>query len=219
MIKYCIFDLDGTLLYTLPTIAHYINLVFARHSIPAVETDECRRLVGGGAKNLITSALAARGITDAGVVGKYLAEYLEEYDDDPYYLTEIYDGIPELLRALKAEGVKLLVLSNKPDAATVAVIDRFFPNEFDAVRGGRSGVPLKPSPEAVYDLLAELDASPSECGYVGDSDVDVITAIVSHVAKNVTVTWGYRDVSELASAGATTLCATPDEVRKALLDS
>ena len=100
MIKCCIFDLDGTLLDTLTTIKYYLDKTLTAHSLPIMDKEECRIFVGKGARNLVTRTLNARGITDAEFINSFFDEYNEDYDKAPYHLTEIYDGIVELLDAL-----------------------------------------------------------------------------------------------------------------------
>lgn len=214
MIKCCIFDLDGTLLYTLETIRFYLNKTLEKYSVSQITKEECQRFVGSGVRSLIHSALDSRGISSPEIFGRVLSDYSRDYDKEPYHLTEKYPGIDELLAELKNSGIKLAVLSNKPDFATKKTIERFFPDTFDLVFGGRDNVALKPSPDGCFEILSELAFSANECAYIGDSDVDVITGKNMNAALNISVSWGYRTREELISAGATTIVSSAEEISK-----
>ena len=202
MIKAFIFDLDGTLLNTIVTITHYVNLTLAYVGLSPISEEECKMFVGNGARKLITRALASRGVTDAETVERALLYYNSKYDADSLYLTSPYNGIPEMLGALSERGIRLAVLSNKPDSATKPIIAGFFPGLFDIVEGGRDGVPLKPDPHALKDIMEKLSVSESEVVYVGDTGVDMQTGKNAGVARTVGVSWGFRSRDELTSCGA-----------------
>ena len=211
MIKCIIFDLDGTLLDTLSTITYYLNVKIKEYSYPEIDLEECRRCVGAGAWRLIKNVLGPRG-ADEDTMVKFHKEYTALYDTDPRYLTEPYEGIPELIDALSAKGIKCAVLSNKPDFATRSLIKHYFGDKIPLVHGGRENVPLKPEPDGVFDILSELGCAPAECAYVGDSDVDVYTFLRAGVALGIAVTWGFRTREELSLAGATVFADTPAEI-------
>ena len=212
MIKYAIFDLDGTLLDTITTITYYVNLVISRYGIRNISEDECKYFVGNGAKKLIDRTLESRGIEDGELAHKIWEEYNLEYNANTLYLTSPYDGIEALLHSLKDRGVKLAVLSNKPDFATVNIIPSFFPGLFDAVHGARDSVALKPAPDGVFEICKELSASPAEVMYVGDTGVDMQTGRNAGAALTVGVTWGFRKRDELISGGADVLVDHPLEM-------
>ena len=213
MIKYCIFDLDGTLLDTLDTITYYVNETLTAHGISPVVREECSRFVGRGAKNLIKSALEYRGVTDTEIHEALLSEYLGKYNSNPYHLTRPYEGIEELISSLNKAGLTLAVLSNKQQSATQDAVAHFFPDGgFVRVYGGRDGIPLKPSADAVLPILEELGAQPCECAYIGDSEVDVKTALNFGAALPIAVLWGFRTRDELLDAGASRFVSTPVEI-------
>ena len=214
MIKCCIFDLDGTLLYTLETIRFYLNKALEMNSVSPITKEECQSFVGSGVRVLIRSALDSRGINSPEIFERVLSDYSRAYDNEPYHLTQKYRGIDYLLSELKKCGIKLAVLSNKPDFATKRTIERFFPDTFDVVFGGRDNVALKPSPDGCLEILSELGFSANECAYIGDSDVDVITGKNMNAALNISVSWGYRTREELISAGATTIVSSAEEISK-----
>lgn len=217
MIKLCIFDLDGTVLSTLPTINYYVSRALVRYGLPAITDEECCGFVGKGAKNLITRVFAYRGVTDEETVSHALSDYLADYDTAPFHLTEPYDGITEMLSTLKAHGIKLAVVSNKQDSSVKAAVKHFFGDLIDEAAGGREGVPLKPDSGAVLPLLFEFSLSADECAFVGDSDVDVKTGINLGCAKTIAVTWGYRSRDVLLSAGAEIFADTPEEITNIIL--
>ncbi len=212
MIKYVIFDLDGTLLDTCTTITHYINLVLRREGIREISENECKYFVGNGTKNLIKRVMDSRGITDEETYLRVLKEYNREYNLNTIYLTKPYAEIPELLSALKEKNVRLAVLSNKPDDTTSNIIPSFFPGTFEVVHGGRDGVQLKPSPEGVFEIYKELGASADEVIYVGDTGVDMQTGKAAGAKLTAGVLWGFRTRDELLASGADVLVESPLEI-------
>ena len=209
MIKYCIFDLDGTLFNTLTTITHYVNLVLTRHGICAISEEECCSFIGHGAKYLIRRALASRGIVDNDFAYQLLDEYNAEYNANTLYLTKPYEGVADLIEALRAEGYKLGVLSNKPDYTTRSIVNAFFDGVFDDIRGGREGVALKPSPEALLSMSELSGIEMGEIAYIGDTPVDIETGKAAGAAVTVGVSWGFRTREELVRAGADVIADTP----------
>ncbi|MBR3806237.1 MAG: HAD family hydrolase [Clostridia bacterium] len=212
MIKCCIFDLDGTILNTLETIRYYLNRTMTKYGRAPITEEECRLFVGAGARVLLTKAFNSRGGIDEKEFEVALSEYMADYDCDPYHLTEKYKGIDELIDELKKRKIKLAVLSNKPDFATRSAVGHFFGDSFNVVHGGRDGIPLKPSPEGCLEILSELSVLPSECVYIGDSDVDVMTGKNMNAALTVSVRWGFRTKEELNLSGAEHMVSSVDEI-------
>ena len=200
-IKCAVFDLDGTLLNTIKTINYYLNLTLSTYGLGSVSEEDTMRFVGDGATKLIERALDRVGADSSLFDGVYKT-YNEAYNSSPYYLTEVYDGIPELLSTLKGKGIRLAVLSNKPDFAVKATIGKFLPDTFDIVRGGVDGVPLKPSPDALFEILREFGFTPDETAYIGDSEPDVLTAQNAGIKNGIFVTYGFRTADQLRSVGA-----------------
>ena len=190
MIKVCVFDLDGTLLNTLPTIAHYVNTMLVRYGIAPYEVEEYRAFVGNGSRDLLRRALAVRGAKDIDFEA-FHAEYVALYDENPSYITVPYEGIYELLALLREKGCRLAVLSNKPDSSIQLLVEEFFPSTFEIVRGAREGAKLKPAPDALLEILRELDATPDECFYVGDGIPDMKIAKAASVRVPVAALWGF----------------------------
>lgn len=200
-IKCAVFDLDGTLLNTIKTINYYLNLTLSTYGLGSVSEEDTMRFVGDGATKLIERALDRVG-ADSSLFDSVYKTYNEAYNSSPYYLTEVYDGIPELLSTLKGKGIRLAVLSNKPDFAVKATIGKFLPDTFDIVRGGVDGVPLKPSPDALFEILREFGFTPDETAYIGDSEPDVLTAQNAGIKNGIFVTYGFRTADQLRSVGA-----------------
>ena len=212
MIKYAIFDLDGTLLNTITTITYYINLVLRREGIREITEDKCKYFVGNGAKTLIKRVMESRAVTDEETTYRVWKEYNREYNLDTLYLTEPYDEIRDLLSALKERNIRLAVLSNKPDDTTGDIIPAFFPDTFDIVHGGREGVALKPSPEGVFEIFKEMGATAEETMYIGDTNVDMQTGKNAGAKITVGVLWGFRTREELMLSGADIIVEHPLEI-------
>ena len=212
MIKFCIFDLDGTLFNTLTTITHYMNMTLTSNGIDPITEEECCSFIGHGARTLMKRALLSKEIDDEGYAARLLSEYNAAYNSDTLYLTKPYDGIVEMLSALKSRGIRLGVLSNKPDETTNIIISSFFDGIFDDVRGGREGVALKPSPEAVNMMIADSGFSPDEVMFIGDTKVDIETGLAAGVGASVGVSWGFRTREELLRAKATVIVDAPADI-------
>ena len=212
MIKYVIFDLDGTLLDTITTITYYVNLVLERNNIPKITEEECKYFVGNGAKLLIKRALESRGAYSEELFDLVYDEYNREYNRAPLYLTEPYEHIVELIGALRERDMRLAVLSNKPDEATRDIIPSFFPGDFSVVHGSRENIALKPMPDGVYEIYRELGAVADEVMYVGDTGVDMQTGKNSGAKITVGVSWGFRKREELISSGADAVVDSPLEI-------
>lgn len=211
--KCFVFDLDGTLLDTLKTINYYLSKTLTDNGFLAVSEEACRDFVGDGSKILLARALRAQGEADAERAYEMCREYISAYNAAPYYLTQPYDGIPELLAALKAREMSLAILSNKPHSSVLPIVEHFFPGLFDIVQGAQDGLALKPSPELLFKIAEELSVSPKECVFIGDSGVDMLTA-KNAGAFAVGVLWGFRSERELREEGADVLVSRADEISK-----
>lgn len=210
-IKCAVFDLDGTLLNTARTIQHYLNLTLSKYGLPTVSEADTKRMVGNGARVLIIRAMGERA-NDTELYDRVYRDYNEAYDADPYYLTEPYEGIFEMLSALREQGTILAVLSNKPDTAVKLAAEHFFPGVFTSVLGAREGIPLKPDPTALINMLDSLGITPDECAYIGDSEPDVLIAKAASVGLPIAVTWGFRTVEQLKNVGAENFADHPRDI-------
>ena len=198
-----LFDLDGTLLNTLDDLHASTNAVLRSFGYPERTIDEVRRFVGNGARVLIQQAVPAG---EEHRVDEVLAAFQTYYAAHCDIFTRPYPGIPELLSALN-EQYPLAVVSNKLDRAVKELAKIYFPALY--ARGESADCPRKPAPDMVRAAMAALDAD--NCIYVGDSEVDVLTAKNAGVPC-VAVTWGFRDVETLRTAGAEYFCHTPADL-------
>lgn len=212
MIKAVIFDLDGTILNTIATITYFVNQTLQKHGISPINEGECKTFIADGARKLIERALASKGIFEREVLEKILPEYNAEYDADPYYLTEKYEGIDELLQELRKRKIHLGLLSNKPHSTTASAAEHFFPGVFSAIFGGREEVPLKPDPRAADEILKSLDVKANEVIYIGDSGVDMQFGRAIGAAYTLGAAWGFRGADELLENGADAVFSNPKEM-------
>lgn len=209
-----IFDLDGTLLDTLEDLHLTLNHTLAALGMPTRTLAETRAFVGNGIRRLIERAVPAG--TDEATIAKANAEFDAHYTVHCNDHTRPYPGICELVAHLREKGVRVAVVSNKTQYAVDELVGIHFPGAFDAVVGVRPGVAKKPARDMVDMAIAEMGGV--ACGpsvYVGDSEVDVATAAAAELPC-LSVSWGFRTPEQLAEAGAATICATADELERAL---
>ena len=210
--KACIFDLDGTLTNTLESMTYSVNLTLEEMGLSKITKDQCRLFVGNGARVLMEKSLKAAGDTDASRIEEGMEIYGRIFDRNCTYHVTPYEGIPEMLKALKDKGIHLAVLSNKPDRQTVKVVKAIFGEElFDYAQGQKEGIRRKPEPDGVWYLMEQMHVSKEECLYIGDSEVDAATGRNAGL-KTIGVLWGFRDRKTLETAGADHLIARPDEL-------
>jgi phosphoglycolate phosphatase len=203
------FDLDGTLADTLADIATAGNHAMAAVGRPGFPVDRYRTLAGQGLPRLIEDAL---GTEHQHLFDAAFAEFKAHYATHRYDQTRPFDGIAELLDTLSRDGVLLAVMSNKPDEATVDMVQQVFGRwDFAAVRGHLDGYPVKPDPRAAVEMAGELGVPPSDWAYVGDTDVDMQTGKAAGFFT-VGVTWGFRDENELRRCGADAIIDRPAEL-------
>ena len=202
MIKYVLFDLDGTLLSTLDTITYHLNAALRAHGLGEITVENTREYIGNGARKLVTRAVIQGGADDEGMVNTVLSDYNRRYDSDPLPSTHPYNGISDLVERLYAEGLALGVVTNKPEPTAKKLISHFFGDKISVVSGGRAGITLKPDPEESLKVLSSMGGVPCECAFVGDTSVDIFTGKNMKAALSVGVTWGFRSRDELIEAGA-----------------
>lgn len=203
-----IFDLDGTLLNSITDLGIATNYALRQEGFPTHSMQAYPSFVGNGVVRLLERALPEdhRTPEDINRLRKHFTEYYDEHSADH---SEPYKGIPDMLTSLQDMGVNLAVASNKYQRAVEALISRFFPDiRWAAVEGQKEGVPVKPDPSIVFEILAKCPTRKDDVLYVGDSGVDMETARRACV-DSVGVTWGFRPVKELREYHATHIVTLP----------
>lgn len=211
MKKTVIFDLDGTLLNTLDDLADSTNYALSKFGYPTRTIEEVRQFVGNGVAKLIERAIP-KGKNNPNFE-KCLAIFKENYAQNMYNKTAPYNGIIEMLSNLKSKGIKIAVVSNKFDLAVKELCKKYFEGFIDFAAGENEaqGIKKKPAPDTVISVLNEFNFAPEDAVYVGDSDVDIMTAKNSKMPC-ISVTWGFRDEKFLLENGATILINAPSEI-------
>ncbi len=212
MYKACIFDLDGTLTDTLDSLTYSVNETLKEMGLSAITREECRIFVGNGSRVLMEKALRAGGDADLGRLDEAMERYGRIFDKNCTYHVIPYEGVTQLLSNLKAQGIRLAVLSNKPDRQAVHVVEETFGADvFQRVQGQKEGVPRKPDPSGALQIAEMLGVSPQETLYIGDSEVDIETGTAAEM-KTIGVSWGFRGRTGLESAGAEVIVDSPEEI-------
>lgn len=210
-----IFDLDGTLLNTLGDLRAATNHALEVRGLPPHSMEEIRQFIGNGIRLLICRAMP-EGTPEA-EIDAALDDFKAYYAAHIHDRTVPYDGIPQLLTALRKRGVKVAVLSNKIDSASQQLIEYFFPGKTDVVFGEHVGVPRKPDPTSCRMVMQQLGVQPEQVLYVGDSGTDMQTAKNAGLYA-VGVTWGFRSKEVLLENGADILVHRPEQILQ-ILDS
>lgn len=230
-----VFDLDGTILDTLPDLAAAVNHALSAHGLPSRPVDTIRSFISNGVRTLIARSMYVSQqtvdtatdirkviddytIADEELYNSVHAEFVRYYTSHSACLTHRYEGIPTVLERLKAAGMRLAVVTNKRDDVARTVITHYYPNIFEIVIGDREGHPRKPAPDSVLEVLARLNIPAREAVYIGDSNVDIETAANAGV-DCIAVTWGYRSSDYLLEAGAKYIVTSPTDLIAALLPS
>lgn len=214
MYKAVIFDLDGTLLDTLEDLKNSVNYALEKSGMPKRSLDEVRAFVGNGVANLIKRAVPRDTAEEA--EQKVFADFKSHYGVHCEDLTKPYPGVNELLDELKAVGIKTAVVSNKLESAVKKLCQKYFGEGISAAAGDIEGRKRKPEPDSVFAVLEELGIDACDAVYVGDSEVDVLTAENCGM-DCIAVSWGFRSRETLAEAGAKVIVDTVDEIKKILL--
>ena len=211
-----IFDLDGTILDTLEDLADATNWVCARHGWPAHPLEAYKSFVGNGAGKLLERVTPPTVELTPELRKQLMAEFSARYTAHSDHKTHAYDGMPQVLSRLKAAGVRMAVLTNKPHEAARPVVERYYPGVFDAVQGAVVGAPLKPDPTTLFALMEKLGAAKDETLFVGDSNVDIRTGKNAGLAA-CGVLWGFRTRGELEAEGADFIVERPEELVELVL--
>ncbi len=215
-IKAVLFDLDGTLVNTIKDLANSVNYALTAHLFPTREEHEYKYFVGNGIAKMVERALPETA-RDEKTLATVLATFVDYYREHSMDTTAPYDGIIELLDAIRAKGIKTAVVTNKADLAAKAIVRQMFGERFDEIIGQVDGVPVKPDKAMPMKVMEALGVTPADCVFVGDSSVDVQTG-VNCGAYAVGVLWGFREKDELVSNGAATVIAKPCELLQVISD-
>lgn len=215
MYKLAIFDMDGTILNTLEDLKNSVNVALSENGFPKRTLEEVRNFVGNGSRKLIERSVP-QGMSEE-MQEKVLASFDADYSRHCAVFTKPYEGIPETIAALREHGIKTAVVSNKPDYGVQALCEQYFKGLFDFSIGVREGMRKKPAPDTVFEVLKYFHTSKEDAVFIGDSDVDVQTAIHAEVSC-IGVSWGFRDKEVLQNAGATKIVDTTQELLEHILN-
>ena len=211
--KLACFDLDGTLLNTLGGLTRSLNAARRMNNLSLQTEEQVKSFINDGVEKMMERSLAADpGAYSTDQKQRLLKDYVSYYNSHYLEDTRPYNGIAEVLRRLKADGMIFACVTNKDDEPAKRLISHFFPGIFDYVCGSREGVERKPSPEPVERCLDYFGVKNSEAVYVGDSEVDIITALNCEM-DSISCTWGYRTRKFLVENGALFICTEPIDLR------
>jgi phosphoglycolate phosphatase len=211
MKKTAIFDLDGTLLYTLDDLTYAVNTALELHKFPQRTLEEIKSFVGNGVIKLIQRALPEEHSKED--FNSVFNDFIKTYENNNDKYTHPYEGINELLTTLKKEGFNIAINSNKHNSAVQKLHKTLFP-QVDIAIGAREGIEVKPNPQGVFDIIKALNCSKETTFFIGDSDVDIKTAKNANITS-IGVTWGYRSMEYLK--GADFIANNTDELLDILL--
>ncbi len=210
MIKAILFDLDGTLINSLDDLADGVNHTLAKYGFPTFDTEKYKYFIGNGMRNLIERTLPEE-FRNTEIHNKVLADFMAYYKAHSLVKTAPYSDVHTLLDTLIKKGVKSVVITNKAHAAAERISNHFFGDKITAVYGQREGIATKPNPEIIFLCLKELNLSPENCLFVGDSGMDMLAGVNSGITP-VGVTWGFRSEDELRENGAKHIINEPLEL-------
>lgn len=213
--KAVLFDMDGTLLDTLEDLCDSTNHALAQMGYPLRGIEEIRRFIGNGAEKQIRRAVPEG--TSEGKIMETLAEFRAYYQDHCQIKTKVYDGLLDVLSELKEKGVKMAVVSNKPDAAVKKLSREYFGDRLDYAIGPSDGVRCKPYPDMAEEALKALGVEKKDAVFVGDSEVDVQTGLNAGLDV-IAVSWGFRSREVVIEAGAKMIADDASELEKLILE-
>lgn len=214
MINTVVFDLDGTLLDTLDDLMNSMNFALQKHGFPVRTKDEIRSFVGNGIRLLVERAVP-NGITEEQLSACY-DDFCEHYKLHMEDKTAPYDGINDMLSELKTHGFKTAIVTNKADFAAQDLCRRMFGDNIDLIVGSVDSRPNKPAPDGVLYALGELSVSAKNAVFVGDSDVDILTAKNAGLTS-IGVLWGFRDADVLKKSGAENIVDSAGDLKNLLI--
>lgn len=210
--KTILFDMDGTVLYTLPDLCDSVNYALERFGYAPISLEQTRQYVGNASRRLIEQAAPG---ADGETVDRILDFYKPWYAAHCSIKTRPYDGIPELLTRLHTEGHRIAIVSNKPDESVKELAEKFFPGVLETAVGESDGVRRKPWPDTAEAALKFMGEGKDGAVYVGDSEVDILTARNAGLPC-ISVSWGFRSRETLINAGASVIVDSPEKLEKLL---
>lgn len=213
MKKLAIFDLDGTLLYSLEDLADATNYALKKNGFPTHELEKYKYFVGNGVMLLIERTLPEEVKKDKNVFDAVLSDFRDYYSKHSEDKSRLYDGIKDTVNKLHNMGVLLAVASNKPDEFTKVLVDELFDGLFDYAQGSVPDVPNKPDPAMALAVLKKFDVYAEDAVFIGDTNVDINTG-KSAGMKTIGCLWGYRTLTELQEAGADYIAEKPSDIIK-----
>ena len=212
-----IFDMDGTILNTLDDMTDSLNVILEKYKLPLHTLDEVRFMVGNGIPKLIERAIPQG--RENPEFDKILADFIVYYEEHCAIKTAPYAGIPECIKALRAAGIRIAVNTNKVEPAAIALCDDYFPGLFDIISGSRPGMPPKPAPDGIYEILNRAGMDGKSDGqkavFIGDSDVDMQTGMNAGLDV-IGVDWGFRGKDFLREHGAEVIMLSAEELAEYL---
>ena len=213
-----IFDMDGTILNTLDDMTDSLNEILGRYGLPLHTLDEVRFMVGNGIPKLIERAIEDGRANPE--FEKILKDFIAYYEEHCAIKTAPYEGIPECIKALREAGIKIAVNTNKVESAAIALCDDYFPGLFDIISGSRPGMPPKPAPDGIYEILKRAGMDGKSEGqkavFIGDSDVDMQTGMNAGLDV-IGVDWGFRGKDFLREHGAEVIMLSAEELAEYLV--
>ncbi len=213
-----IFDMDGTILNTLDDMTDSLNTILEKYKLPLHTLDEVRFMVGNGIPKLIERAIPQG--RDNADFEKILADFIAWYEKHCAIKTAPYAGVVDCIKALRNAGMKIAVNTNKVEAAAVALCEDYFPGLFDVISGSRPGMPPKPAPDGIYEILSRAGMDGKSQGqkavFIGDSDVDMQTGMNAGLDV-IGVDWGFRGKKFLEEHGAEVIMMNAAELAQYLI--
>lgn len=213
MIRLCIFDLDGTTVNSLRSIAYFANETLSAFGLKTFDVDDYRYLAGGGARKLMTNLINACN-ADISLLDDMVNDWLSRYEKNAFYLTEPYEGISDMLRQLKNMGIKTAIVTNKSQRVASSIITGAFGKTgelIDIAISEHPGMVLKPEPDELLNIGKIYGISMSETLYIGDHGIDMLTG-KNAGAYACGVTWGFHTKQHLLDEGADFIANSPDEI-------
>lgn len=207
--KAVVFDMDGTVLDTLDDLTDTLNFALGNNDLPLRGKDEVRMMLGNGMRALLEAAVP-EGKNNPKMDSVFAAfkEYYHEHCNDK---THAYAGIPEVMKQLKEDGIKVAIVSNKVDSAVKELNEQYFAGLTDVAIGEKSGIARKPAPDTVFEALRIMGVDPADAIYVGDSEVDYQTAVNAGIPC-ISVLWGFRSKEYLENVGAKNFADNPIKI-------